>query len=75
MSAPVEKELSDKVTMRWGYPDGRVEIDLRLSKWLPAVTHILDAADVGVAWEAFRLANAWAEAVKARKGGDGGDAG
>lgn len=55
--------------MRWGYPDGHVEIIVRFAWPIPSVTYSLDADDVREALEAFRLA---AADYKNRRAGDGG---
>lgn len=69
MSEPVERRLGERASMRWGYPDGHVEIIVRFAWPIPSVTYSLDADDVREALEAFRLA---AADYKNRRAGDGG---
>lgn len=69
---PVERALGKKVSMRWGYADGHVEVVIRAPWPLPDVTHLLDKDDVREAFTAFNLAHAWAESIRNRRPGNGG---
>jgi hypothetical protein len=53
---PIEWKLSEKVTMRFGYQDGRIELVVKVSPLLPSVTLVMDEDEVPKAIEALEKA-------------------
>jgi hypothetical protein len=58
---PVEVSVSKKVTLRWGYPDGHMEIIYHPPWPLSDMKFLLDTEDVKRGKDAFGLAVAWWE--------------
>lgn len=56
---PFELKLSDKVTMRYGYTDGRVELSVSLTPMLPAVKLVMEESEIPQAIAALEEARDW----------------
>jgi hypothetical protein len=56
---PILLPLGKKVSLRYGYPDGRVDIVIRTPWPAPDVTYTLDRDDVAAAVKGFAAAVEW----------------
>jgi hypothetical protein len=56
---PIEWKLSPKVTMRFGFEDGRIELVVTVSPLLPSVKLVMEEEEVPQAIEALEKARDW----------------